>query len=198
MDEIKSAWEIAQEKIKDITVDKKAMAAQENSVVGKKIASRYLEDPERTPLADELKAFDGAKKAQALRGVVEVLLANLTLPLSESSKIRNERVMKVLPVLAPGAKQLPHILSQIRQFYEQYGAERERIEEALEAQYAPRLRQKAEALAKQMGARIELKAMQDPEFVALLKKNQAMFDERYTEAVQEVKKEIERLVLPSA
>jgi hypothetical protein len=198
MNEIKSAWEIAQEKIKNITIDKVAMQAQENVIAGKKIASRFLDDPERTSLADELKGLSGEKKTQVKKGILEALLSNLTLPLTDIATLRNDRVRQALPVLVPGSKNLTHILGQIKQFFAQYTEERERLEENLEAQYAPRLRQKAEALAKQMGGRVELKAMQDPEYVALLRKNLALFDERYSEAVREVKKEIERLMLETA
>ncbi len=198
MSEIKSAWEIAQEKIKGISIDKKAMEAQENVIAGKKLASRFLDDPERTAFADELKALSGEKKTQVITGVLETLLSNLTLPLSEIAKTRNERARRALLELAPSVKKLTQILDQVEQFFRQFAEEREGLEENLEAQYAPRLRQKSEALSKQMGARVDLKARQDPEFVALLKKNYAVFDERYSEAVREVKKEIERLVLGKA
>jgi len=195
MGEIKSAWEIAQEKIKDITVDKAALAAQDNRTAGKKLASQFLDDPERTPLAKELKALSGEKKAQTALGIVETLLSNLVLPQSEMAKARNDRARHALVLLAPGSKQLAHMLGQVEQFFTQYAEERERLIETLETQYGPRLQQKAEALAKQMGGRVELKPMQDPEFVALLKKNLALFDERYQAAVREAKKEIERLAL---
>jgi len=198
MGEIKSAWEIAQEKIKNITVDKAALEEQENVTDGKKLASRYLEDPERTSLPDELKGLSGAKKTQTMRGALETLLGNLVLPMTDSARERNGRVRQALLVLAPGSKELAHILGQVDQFFVQYAEERDRLEETLEAQYAPRLKQKADALAKQMGGRVDLKPMQDPEFVALLKKNLALFDERYGDAVREVKKEIERLVLGKA
>jgi hypothetical protein len=198
MNEIKSAWEIAQEKIKDITIDKGAMEAQENVIAGKKLASRYLDDPEKTSLADEIKGLSGEKKTRVMKGVLDTLLSNLTLPLTDSARLRNDRVRQALPALAPGAKQLAHILGQIEQFFTQYAEERDRLEENLAAQYEPRLRQKAEALAKQMGGRVELKPMQDPEYVALLRKNLILFDERYAEAVREVKKEIERLVMGKA
>lgn len=197
MGEIKSAWEIAQEKIKDITLDKAALAAQENRTAGKKLASQFLDDPERTPLAKELKALSGEKKARTAQGIVETLLGNLVLPQGEIAKARNERARQALLILAPGSKQLAHMLGQVEQFFTQYAEERERLIETLEAQYGPRLQQKAEALAKQMGGRVELKPMQDPEFVALLKKNLALFDERYQAAVREAKKEIERLALES-
>jgi uncharacterized membrane protein YheB (UPF0754 family) len=194
MDEIKSAWEIAQEKIKDIAVDKESLAEQENVVSGKKLMSRFLDDPEKVSPADELKRLSGKKKAQVKKGMLDTLLANFALPLSESAKSRNERVYRGLSSLAPGVKPLQHILAQIGQFFKEFEDGRVRIEEAVEAQYAPRLKQKAEALAKQLGTRVELHAMQDPEFVALLKKNLAAFDERYSQAIQEVKGEIERLV----
>jgi hypothetical protein len=194
MDEIKSAWEIAQEKIKDLTVDKDSFEEQSNVIIGKKTISRFLDNPENVSPADELAGLTGKKKAQVKRGMLDTLLANLTLPLSESAKTRNERVFQGLSALAPGVKPLQQILTQIGQFFAGFEGERDRIEEALEAQYAPRLKQKAEALAKQLGQRVELRAMQDPEFVALLKKNLAAFDDRYAQAILEAKGEIERLV----
>ncbi len=193
MGEIKSAWEIAQEKIKDISVDKESLAEQENVVSGKKLVSRFLEDPESVNPADELKGLSGTKKAQVKKGMIETYLANLALPLTEVAKTRNDRAIKGLLAIAPGVKPLQHLLSQISQFFSDYEGERGRVEEAVTAQYAPRLKQKAEALAKQLGTRVELHAMQDPEFVALLRKNLAAFDDRYGQALREAKLEIGRL-----
>ncbi len=193
MDEIKSAWEIAQEKIKDIAVDKASLEDQENLVSGKKIVSRFLDNPESVSPADELKDLSGKKRSQVRKGMLETLLANLALPLSESVKTRNDRAIKGLLALVPGVKPLQQLLNQIGQFFKDFEGERDRVEEALAAQYAPRLKQKAEALAKQYGTRVELHAMQDPEFVALLRKNLAAFDDRYNQALQEAKREIERL-----
>ncbi|MBN2353608.1 MAG: hypothetical protein JXD23_13625 [Spirochaetales bacterium] len=193
MGEIKSAWEIAQEKIKNISVDKESLEEQENVVSGKKLVSRFLDDPESVSPAEELKALSGRKRTQVKRGMIETFLANLALPLSEVAKTRNDRAIKGLLSLAPGVKPLQHLLGQIAQFFADYEGERGRVEEAVTAQYAPRLKQKAEALAKQLGTRVELHAMQDPEYVALLRKNLAAFDDRYGQALREAKREIERL-----
>jgi hypothetical protein len=198
MDEIKSAWEIALENTKDISMNKDSAQERENVVQGKKIVSRFLDDPARTPLADELKALSGKTKEQVKKGMLETLLANLTLPQSGLAETRNKRVTEGILNLAPTAKPLQQILNQLSVFFKNFADERDRVEEALEAQYAPRLQQKADAIAKQLGAEVELKARQDPEFVALLKKNLAAFDERYGGALVEVKAEIGRLVLKSA
>jgi len=194
VDKIKSAWEIALEKTSDIKADKKALAEKELLEQGKRLASQYLEDEERYPLMEALAGLPAESRRKAMQGALTTLLANLTLPLSDLTEQRNKLAMKGLLSLASQEKAVAQILRQIDGFFQSFRAERDRLTQMLEQQYKPRLRQKQEALAKQLGAVVELKAEQDPEFVAMLKKNLATFDERYGEALNEAKAELTRLI----
>ncbi|HEQ72538.1 MAG TPA: hypothetical protein ENN69_08615 [Spirochaetia bacterium] len=195
MGKIKSAWEIAEEKTRNIQVDQKAIKRREAEERGKRLVSRFLEQTEGISLVNEMKAVSKEESDAVKKAVVDTLLANLTLPLSDYTTSRNKLARQGLLELTPENKTLRQILEQIATFFDNYQTEREQIEKSLEAQYAPRLRQKEDAIAKQTGTRVELHAMQDPEFVTLLKKNLGMFDERYQEALKDAKAEIERLIL---
>ena len=64
----------------------------------------------------------------------------------------------------------------------------------VEQNYAPRLRQKEEELARQMGTQVKIDPASDPEFVAALRKGLADFEVRYSEVLQRVKSQIVGIV----
>jgi hypothetical protein len=193
MDEIKSAWELALERTKDIETDHRALKEKEFETSGKKIASRFLDDPEKCDLKKEIAGAPTEARALVTQGCIRTLVSNLTLPLTDAAKERNKRVRDALLILTGGDKTLTDLFGQLEGFFENYAGERERMQAALEQQYEPRLRQKEAALAKQFGTAVRLQPAQDPEFVQLLKKQLGMFDGRYQEVLSQAKAEIGRI-----
>jgi len=193
MDEIKSAWELALERTKDIVTDRDALAGSQQVLLGKKLASRYLEDPGKCDLLKELQKFDGQEREQARQGCLLTLQQNFTLPLTELAGERNARVRQALLDLTNKDASLRKLFDQIQAFFANYAEERAGMQTALEQQYEPRLRQKEAALAKQLGTAVKLTPGQDPEFIQLLKKQLGMFDDRYQKVLAQAREEIGRL-----
>jgi hypothetical protein len=54
-------------------------------------------------------------------------------------------------------------------------------------QYAPKLRQKEEELARRTGRPVTLDPFQDPEFVAFYNQNMSVLKERYQAAIDQVR-----------
>ncbi|MBN1524058.1 MAG: hypothetical protein JW904_06240 [Spirochaetales bacterium] len=194
MDEIKSAWEIALERTKEIKTDRKALEEKELVTEGKKIASQYLDEAEMQEISVAIKKIEAKSKKFVIKGITNALLANYVLPLNEYAQARNSRVKEALKVISGKSPAVESLLGQIDGFFDNYTNERSQIESSLEKQYAPRLRQKEAALAQQMGQPVELKAAQDPEFIGLLKKNLGMYDEKYQQVLNQAKEEILRIL----
>ncbi len=192
MDKIKSAWEIALEKTKNVKADRQSLLEQQYIEQGKKMVSAFLEKPEED-LAKQFAGVDKQHKSLVKQGMLSTLLSNLTLPLTDSAAGRNRAVQQAFLQLFPGSAQAGAIFSQLEQFFGRYKQDREQIREQIKAQYMPKLRAKAEALARQLGTQVELDPFADPEFAALLKRNLAQFDEKYNTVLRQAKDELQRL-----
>ena len=87
------------------------------------------------------------------------------------------------------------LFDQLESFFTEYMDGKKRIHEALVAQYAPRLKQKEEAVSKQLGAPVHLDPESDPEFKKLLGQNISQFDSRYKTVLEKVKEELKSMFM---
>ena len=186
---IKSAYEMALERTKDVEADKESLEASTFATEGKKIVSRFLGDP-AVKMKEELKAFDKKQAEWVKEGIVKALLANLVLPADEMAIQRAKRIGAGLSDLAPKSREISSLFSQLEEFFKEYVEEKQRLQQAVEEQYRPRLQQKEQELSKQLGQPVKIDPASDPEYTATLRKNMAAFDLRYTEVLTKVKEQI--------
>jgi hypothetical protein len=192
MGEIKSALEIALERTKEIKGDKSAFESEGFRKQGMRIISSYLDDPEYS-LDGCFKDVDKSKIPVVREGMFNALMSNLVLAQDANAINKIKKLEGGFLKLIEGSKKIKLIFEQLEGFYNDYLEGKKNIREKLFAQYEPRLRKKAEALAKQLGTPVHLDAESDPEFVQLLRQNFAMFDERYSSVLGQVKDEIKAL-----
>ncbi|MBN2442280.1 MAG: hypothetical protein JXJ04_13080 [Spirochaetales bacterium] len=190
MGEIKSALEIALEKTMGISVDKQSIEADEYVKMGKKIISGFLNDDE----ADLDGCFKGLEKKQVewvRGGMFRALLANLFLPNDTYVSSNLKRVEEGFLKIITNTKKLKLLFNQLESFFSEYIDGRKRLREQIEAQYAPRLRQKEEAMSKQFKTPVRLDPESDPEFKKILSKTVSQFEGRYKSVLEQVKGELE-------
>ena len=198
MSKIKSALELALEKTADVEVDKEAVRKDEFIRRGKSLAGKYLSGSESIDLAGELAALKDEEQAWVKEGMLDTLLANLTLP-------RYETDMARLPVIAEGlkslgahrgadAKNLEYMLGQYSELFKQYLGNLDQLEEQLKAQWEPRLRQKEQQLRQQTGRDVKLTPDQDPEFTKVLAEELSRMDAQYGEVLTQGRTEIRKLL----
>ncbi len=192
MGEIKSALEIALERTKGIVGDKSSMEAEEFRKRGKKIISSFLDDPE-FDLDGCFKDIEKQKIPLVKEGMFHALMANLVLAQDPAAIKKVKRLEGGFLKLIEGSKKIKLLFEQLEGFFKEYIDGKQRLREQLSAQYEPRLRKKAEALAKQLGTNVHLEPENDPEFMGLLRQNYSMFDERYTSVIAQVKDELKGL-----
>lgn len=190
---IKSAYELAMERTKDIEADKESLEASTYTTEGKKIVSRFLGEPE-VKMKDELAKFSGSQLQWVKEGVAQALLANLVLPADELAIQKAKRIGEGLSALASKPREVNSLFGQLGEFFKEYVEEKERLRQAVEDQYRPRLQQKEQELSKQLGQPVKIDPASDPEYVAVLRKNLANFDVRYSEVMTRVKEQIAGLV----
>jgi F0F1-type ATP synthase membrane subunit b/b' len=190
---IKSAFELAMERTKDIAGDKEALEASAVTTEGKKIVSRFIDDRE-VKIRDELKSYEKKKLEWVREGMLQALLANLVLPYDELGMQRNRRIADGLGDLGKGGRQIGQLFTQMEDFFKEYMEERKRVRDLIEDRYSQKLKQKEQELSRQMGTPVRIDPAQDPEFVSLLRQNMGNLEARYSEVLSRVKEQITGLI----
>lgn len=193
MARIKSSLELALERTESVKSDKESVELYELRREGKKLASAFLDDPEKKSLEGDLKKYPTDKAAAVRRGIFEVLQSQISLPTVKEDIPRLEKVGTGLQSVVAD-RRFAATYSQLIQAFTQYLGELEQYEQAIRRQYAPKLRQKEEELSRRMGRAVQLDPFQDPEFVAFFNQNMAALKGRYQSAVDQVRSQAEALM----
>ncbi|HOJ99311.1 MAG TPA: hypothetical protein PLW34_07100 [Termitinemataceae bacterium] len=191
MARIKSALELALEKTESIKTDKTAVAGFERKREGKRLASLYLENPEEHSLEEAIKKCPKEELPALKRGIFEMLLSQIQLPENQDQLPKIERIFRGMQLILTD-RRLPQLFNQVMQAFSRFLQEQQQYEEAIKRQYAPKLRQKEEELARRLGQRIRLDPFQDPEFVAFYNQNMNMLKGQYQALVDEVRQHLEQ------
>ena len=194
MGTIKSSWEIALERTKDVVPDKENLEQSRFTTEGKRLVSRYLGDLE-TGLDELLEPFDGKQAGWVRDGVRDALLSNLTLPTDEFALKRSRRAGEGFGALSTNDRKLRMLLGQLEQFFQEYLGERNRMRQEVDRAYEPRRQQKEAELSKKTGQQVQINPQNDPEYVGLMRQQLLVVDDRYGQVLQGVRDE---LVLMSA
>lgn len=192
MAHIKSALELALERTESVKSDKAGVEQYELKREGKKIAGAFLESPENNPLEAAVKKFPKDKQAAVRRGAFDILITQIGLPTVREDLARLQTVGDGLQAII-GDRKFASMYQQLLQAFDRYLSEADQYDKAIRQQYAPKLRQKEEEIARRTGRRIQIDPLQDPEFVAFYNQNMAALKERYLEAVDHVREEAGRL-----
>jgi hypothetical protein len=169
MGRIKSALEIALERTESVKSDKASIGLYEAKQKGRRLANQYLAG-ETDSIEGELKKVSGEERESLRSGCFEAFASQITLPGLPEDVKRLELLGKGLAAII-GDKRFSALYQQFLAAVSQYLNETARYEEALTRQYAPKLRQKEEELARRLGRAVKLDPFQDPEFVAYYNQN---------------------------
>ena len=191
MGRIKSALEIALEKTESVRSDKDSISQFETRQRGKKLANEFLEEPGKS-LEAEIKKTPKEDQDSLKQGMFDVLLSQITLPLTEEDQKRIETAGRGLSLVIGGSR-FGVLLKQFSQVLNQYLEETAQYQEAIKRQYAPKLRQKEEELSRRLGRQVQIDPIQDPEFVAFYNQKMNQLKANYQDAVDQVKEEAARL-----
>ena len=192
---IKSSLEIALERTKDVPADPENLQASGFVTAGKRLVSQYLNDPEFS-LARKVREHGGKERQWLSQGVFDALSSNLALPSDEYGIKRNRRAIEGFAAILRDQRRLRILGQQLEQFFAEYFQERQQLKQNVDRQYAPRLQQKEEELARRTGTRVRLDPATDPEYVQLLRQQMALLEDRYGNVLQQVKQELSSMFGP--
>jgi hypothetical protein len=191
MGRIKSALEIALERTESVKSDKASIDLYDAKQRGKKLANEFLTDP-NIKLEEEFKKTPKEQLASLKQGLFDVLLSQITLPVTEEDKKRVEAAGKGLQTVINNSR-FAALSKQMTQAVSQYLDQAGQYEEAIRRQYAPKLRQKEEELSRRMGREVRIDPFQDPEFVAFYNQHMNALKDNYEGALDQVREEAARL-----
>ncbi|MDR3338233.1 MAG: hypothetical protein LBT16_13625 [Treponema sp.] len=206
MGRIKSALELALERTESVKSDKSSIDQFETKQRGKRLANAFLEanagnaasgsmegGGEKIPnLEQEIKKTAKEQQAALKQGLFDVFLSQLNLPVSPDDQKRIDAAGRGLQTVI-GDSRWNALFKQLGQYLGRYLEEGRQYEAALKQQYAPKLRQKEEELARRLGQQVKLDPFQDPEFVAFYNQNMNALKENYQQVIDQTREQAELL-----
>jgi hypothetical protein len=192
MDNIKSALEIAMEK-----VEKLGNATDDERLKwkyvpeGEKLAATYLK--EKINLVAELSQYEEKAKIIVINAAADILVRNINLPKNDFNKKQNKKAMDGLKLVKSDKIAVENVYSKIRYLFNHYEKEgeqqREQAYESLKAEMTAKIQQ---AMQQQLSPLISMKidVERQPQFQQEWRKLQTQLDSPYLTHLNEYKREL--------
>jgi len=192
MGEIKSALEIAMEK-----VEKLGKATDEERLrwkyipEGERLAARYLKQD--CNLAVELSQYEKDVTSYVIQGASDILIRNINLPKNDLARRNNRQAMDGLKTLKSNKVDVENVYSKIRHIFNHYmeqgEQQRKQAYESLKAEFEAKMQQ---AIQQQLGSlvRIKIDVERQPQFQEEWNKIQSQLDMQYLKLLDEYKQEL--------
>ena len=192
MDDIKSALEVAMEKI-----EKLGEATDEERLKwryvpeGERLAARYLKQD--CNLVVELSQHEETARKYVIEGADDILIRNINLPRDGLAKRNNKRTMDGLKNLKNDKVAVENVYSKMRRIfnhYEEQGEQqRKQAYESLKAEFEAKMQQ---AVQQQLGSlmRVKIDVEKQPQFQEEWRRMQAQLDSQYLKLLDEYKQEL--------
>jgi flagellar motor protein MotB len=196
-DEIKSAREIAMEKIAALdAVTPEDKLKWKFVPEGEQAALRYFKDG--ADMAASISGYPREAQPFVRTGAEEVLLSNIQIPSGKAIEDRNKKSMDGLLTVKTDKNAINKLLNQMKQILAHYtdqGAQqRKETYEALKQQYEVKLKK---AVGKQLGSKADtdlgISVDTLPQFQEEWRRASAQMDEQYIKLIDEFKKELRKI-----
>ena len=192
MDNIKSAREIALEKVESL-----GEATNEERLgwryvpEGERLAARYLKQD--CNLTAELDKYEAAARGYVAAGASDILIRNIGLPRNDLAKKNSRRAMDGLKELKGDKVAAENVFSKMRRVFSHYAGQgeqqRRQAYESLKAEFELRMQQ---AVQQQLGSgmRVRVDVEGQPQFREEWHKLQAQLDAQYLKLLEEYRQEL--------
>ena len=192
MGDIKSAYEIAMEKVERLgTATDEERLRWQYVPEGEKLAIRYLKQD--CNLVAELGKYEEKARRYIIEGAGDVLIRNINLPGSDLAKRNNKRAMDGLKTLRRDKVDVENVYSKIRgifnHYIEQGEQQRKQAYESLKTEFEAKMQ---EALQQQLGSLmgIRIDVERQPQFQEEWRRLQTQLDSQYLRLLEEYKQEL--------
>jgi len=192
MGEIKSALEIAMEK-----VEKLGKATDEERLrwkyipEGERLAARYLRQD--CNLVVELDQYEEKVKRYIIEGAADILIRTINLPRDDLARRNNRRAMDGVKILNSDKARVENVYSKIRSIFNHYAEQgeqqRKQAYESLKTEFEAKVRQ---LIQQQLGSVVGIKVdvERQPQFCEEWRKLQTQLDSQYLKLLDDYKQEL--------
>jgi hypothetical protein len=193
MADIKSAYEIAMEKLKDV----ESATAEERLKwkfvpKGEELAGKYMKDD--VNLTTELSKYNDEERKYVVQGVSAILIRNIDLPKNDAIKKNNRKAMDGIKLIKKDKVGVENVFSKIRYIFNHYAEQgdeqKKEAYEQVKAQFTAKLQQ---ALQQQMGANARMNNIdveRHPQFQEEWRKMLMRLDTQYIQHINEYKHDL--------
>jgi hypothetical protein len=195
MGDIKSAREIAMEKINNIGEPTEQERMEWKYLPeGEKLAARYLK--QEAQLAPEISKYDKNAAPYIIKGICSVLLKNIFLPNNEGDKRLTKLALDGIKAVKTDKSKVEAILNQMRHvishYSEQGDKQRKQAYENLKTDFQAKVEQ---ALRQQGGnmAGVRIDIEKQPQFQEEWRKVKIQLDGQYIQVMGELKQQLEAI-----
>jgi hypothetical protein len=193
MADIKSAYEIAMEKIKDIESATPEERLKWKFVPkGEELAGKYMKDD--INLTTELSNYKDEERKFIVQGVSSILVRNIDLPKNDAIKKNNRKAMDGLKLIKKDKTAVENVFSKIRYIFNHYAeqgeTQKKEAYEQVKEQFAIKLQQ---AMQQQMGANAKMNNIdveRHPQFQEEWRKMLIRLDAQYIQHLNEYKHDL--------
>jgi hypothetical protein len=192
MGEIKSAAEIAREKLEQIgEPTPEERLKWKYGPEGEKLAARYLKDGGN--LVSEVSRYDANARGVVVDAVSDILIKNIGLPRTEAARRNNKKAMDGLKAVKNDKVAMENVLSKMRRILDHYIQEgdkqRKQAYDSLKAEFETKIQQ---AVRQQTGvsARVNIDVEKQPQFLEEWQRVQAQMEAQYLNLLDEYKREL--------
>ena len=192
MGDIKSAREIAMEKIEELgAVTEEERLKWKYVPEGEKLAARYIK--EDCNLVAELSHYEENARSHVIEGAGDIQIRTMDLPKNDSAKRNNKRAMDGLKTMKSDKVAVENIYSKIRRIFDHYVGQgeqqRQQAYESLKTEFEAKIQQ---AMQQQLGSftKMNIDIERQPQFQEEWHKQRIQMDLQYIKLLDEYKQEL--------
>ncbi len=190
---IKSAYELAMERARDIKIDKDELKRKEFETVGKEAASQFLFKPKYN-FEEWLEGLDKDNREYNIKGVAWVFKKNIKLPNSTADIDNLIKIKNGYQLISDEKDTIEELFSNLINVYQQFIENSKTLLEQCKTEFAPRLQKKAMLIAQQTGQMIPIEPETDRDFIEFHKDQQGQLDEHYQQYIDQVLVQLDTII----
>jgi hypothetical protein len=195
MADIKSAYEIAMEKIKKIeSATPEERLKWKYIPKGEELAGKYIKDD--INLTAELAKYGEQERKYVVQGISSILIRNIDLPKNDAVKKNNKKVMDGLTTVKKDKKALENVFSKIRYIFNHYAEQGEAQKKAAYEQVKEEFSMKLQQALAQQGSNARINSIdieRQPQFQEEWRKMLIRLDAQYMQHISEYKHELQAI-----
>lgn len=183
---IKSAWEIALEKIEKQKISQSEIDEMEATEIGKKIAGKFLIS-KKFNLQTEINRHPQHLRKYIKNSIEKILLLNVILPTSKTILKETRKSLEGIVMIKENKSEALKICAHIETILKQYKEERENYYSSLRSEISRKMEEIRKSVEEELNLPVKVDVESQPEFEKTWKEISSQLDQKYQPILDEAK-----------